>query len=103
MSVDKNGKVSTHLIVERSETLDQLRRDAPNLERALQNSGLKTDSGSLQFSLRDQNAQNFAQQNDDAVTRRGAMHVELHETTSLALPRAAYLGAARGAGIDIRI
>ena len=43
MSVDKHGKVATHLVVERSETLDQLRKDAPNLERALQNSGLKTD------------------------------------------------------------
>jgi flagellar hook-length control protein FliK len=102
MSVDKNGKVATHLVVERSETLDQLRKDAPNLERALQNSGLKTDSSSLQFSLRDQSAQNFAGQNRDSVMRRGALLVDLNATTAFAQPSMASLGADRGAGVDLR-
>ena len=39
--------------VERPETLDLLQRDARGLERALQDAGLKTDSNSLSFSLRD--------------------------------------------------
>jgi flagellar hook-length control protein FliK len=54
IEVDKDGQVTSHLRVERAETLDLLRRDAPALERALQQAGLKTSDGGLQFSLRDQ-------------------------------------------------
>jgi flagellar hook-length control protein FliK len=104
LSVDKNGRIATHLMVERPATLDQLRKDAPNLERALQNSGLKTDSGSLQFSLRDQNAQNFAgNQSRDGTIRRGILTVALNETTALARPYMASLGSGRGTGIDLRV
>src|SRR5262249_22734419 len=53
LDVDQGGKVTSRLIVERADTLDLLRRDAPQLERALQHAGLNTDGG-LQFSLRDQ-------------------------------------------------
>ena len=52
LDVDNNGRVTSRLIVERAETLDLLRRDAPQLERALQQAGLKTDGG-IDFSLRD--------------------------------------------------
>ena len=104
VSVDKGGKVSTHLVVERSETLDQLRRDAPNLERAFQNSGLKTDSGSLQFSLRDQNAQNFSQdQTERNVTRRGVLEVDLSQLNGWAKPQLASLGLGRGSGVDLSV
>ncbi len=103
MSVDKSGKVATHLIVERSETLDQLRKDAPNLERALQNSGLKTDSNSLQFSLRDQNAQNFSGGQHDGFARRNIPKIDLGELNGWAAPRMAALDAGRGAGLDMRI
>jgi chemotaxis protein MotD len=54
MNVDSTGQVTTHLVVERAETLDLLRRDAPQLQQALQDSGLKTGDSALQFSLRDQ-------------------------------------------------
>jgi flagellar hook-length control protein FliK len=54
LDVDRDGNVKSRLIVERAETLDLLRRDAPNLERALQQAGLKTSDNGLQFSLRDQ-------------------------------------------------
>ena len=43
LDVDKQGNVTSHLVVERSATLDMLRRDAPQLERALQDAGLKTE------------------------------------------------------------
>jgi chemotaxis protein MotD len=56
LNVDRHGNVSSHLVVERSETLDLLRRDAPSLERALQDAGLKTDSQGMQFSLRQETA-----------------------------------------------
>jgi flagellar hook-length control protein FliK len=50
----KDGQVTSRLVVERADTLDLLRRDAPTLERALQSAGLRTDDSGLQFSLRDQ-------------------------------------------------
>jgi len=54
LNVDGNGRATSHLVVDRADTLDLLRRDAPALERALQSAGLTTDEGALQFSLRDQ-------------------------------------------------
>ena len=54
LDVDRSGQVTSRLIVERAETLDLLRRDAPELERALQQAGLKTADNGLQFALRDQ-------------------------------------------------
>ena len=54
LDIDTKGNVTSRLMVERPETLDLLRRDAPQLERALQDAGLKTSDQSLQFSLRDQ-------------------------------------------------
>ena len=60
LDVDRGGNVTSRLTVERAETLDLLRRDAPQLERALQHAGLNTEGG-LQFSLRDQNFANREQ------------------------------------------
>jgi flagellar hook-length control protein FliK len=54
LDVDRDGKVTSRLVVDRPETLDILRRDAPALERSLQEAGLKTADDALQFSLRDQ-------------------------------------------------
>lgn len=54
LEVEKDGTVTTRLMVERAETLDLLQRDSRQLERALQSSGLETNSGGLEFSLRDQ-------------------------------------------------
>lgn len=45
------GAVRAYLSAERPETLDLLQRDARFLERALNDAGVKTDSGSLNFSL----------------------------------------------------
>jgi chemotaxis protein MotD len=56
LDVDRHGNVTSHLVVERSQTLDLLRRDAPQLERALNDAGLKTGDNAMQFSLRDQGA-----------------------------------------------
>lgn len=58
LSIDRHGTVTSHVVVEKAETLDLLRRDAPHLQRALDDAGLKTGSGGLQFSLRDQTPQN---------------------------------------------
>jgi flagellar hook-length control protein FliK len=57
LDVDHQGRVTSHLTVEKPETLAMLRQDAPQLQRALQDAGLKTGDGGLQFSLRDQSSQ----------------------------------------------
>src|SRR6188472_1167830 len=49
LDIDHQGNVTSRLLVDRADTLDLLRRDFGNLERALNDAGLKTDSGSLQF------------------------------------------------------
>ena len=54
LDVDREGKVTSHLVVERAETLALLRRDAPELERSLQQAGLKTADNALQFTKSDQ-------------------------------------------------
>jgi flagellar hook-length control protein FliK len=67
LDIDHDGNVTSRLVVDRSETLDLLRRDASQLERALQQAGLKMSDNALQFSLR-QHA--FAQ--NDAPTASNA-------------------------------
>ena len=72
INVDRNGQVTSHLTVEKPETLQMLRQDAPQLQRALDDAGLKTGSNGLSFSLRDQNSsgQNSGQNNDNGGNSR---------------------------------
>jgi flagellar hook-length control protein FliK len=53
LDIDKEKNVTATVLVDRPATLDLLRNDAKALERALQDAGLQTDSGSLSFNLRD--------------------------------------------------
>lgn len=55
LEVGKDGQVQAHVRAEKPETLELLQRDARGLERALQDAGLRTDSGSLSFGLRGEN------------------------------------------------
>ncbi|MGB0683092.1 MAG: flagellar hook-length control protein FliK [Magnetovibrionaceae bacterium] len=54
LELAKDGKVSAVVTVEKQETLDQLKADAKQLEKALQDAGLQADSSSLSFNLREQ-------------------------------------------------
>jgi flagellar hook-length control protein FliK len=58
IDVDRHGQLTSHLTVEKPETLAMLRQEAPQLQRALDHAGFKTGDGGLQFSLRDQSGQN---------------------------------------------
>jgi flagellar hook-length control protein FliK len=60
LNVDSNGQVTSHVTVDRPETLTLLQSQQPQLERALEQAGLKTADNGLQFTLRDQS---FAGQN----------------------------------------
>jgi flagellar hook-length control protein FliK len=54
LDVDANGQVTSHVTVDRPETLTLLQSQQPQLERALEQAGLKTADNGLQFTLRDQ-------------------------------------------------
>ena len=64
MQIAQDGKLSLVVAAERPETIDLLQRDARVLERSLQEAGLKTDSQSLNFSLKD-SGRSFAGWRDD--------------------------------------
>jgi flagellar hook-length control protein FliK len=51
LDVGPDNRVIAVISVEKSETLDLLQRDARALERALNDAGLRADTGSLQFNL----------------------------------------------------
>jgi flagellar hook-length control protein FliK len=103
LDVDKQGQVTSHLIVEKPTTLDLLRRDAQQLERALQDAGLKTGDNGLQFSLRDQ--QQSGRNNDDESQRNAQrLIVTEEEATAVETAGRSYgrMIGQRG-GIDIRV
>ena len=102
LDIDRSGQVTSRLVVERAETLDVLRRDAHQLERALQDAGLKTSDNGLQFSLRDQA---FAGAQRRTSGRRHTHCRCRSRTARLPKPPARDMAAccARGGGIDIRI
>jgi hypothetical protein len=52
----RDGRISAMFVAETREALDALRADARTLERALSEAGVKTDSASLDFSLREHGA-----------------------------------------------
>jgi flagellar hook-length control protein FliK len=66
LEMDASGQTRTHMVVERAETLDMLTTDARNLERALQQAGLKAEPGSVSFELAQDAADGFAQDQHSA-------------------------------------
>jgi flagellar hook-length control protein FliK len=104
LDVDKSGEVITRLTVDRPETLQLLQNDARGLERALQSAGLKTEDGSLQFSLRQQSPDGSAGQQAQGGTdpRSGTVYVEDDEPASAGLEQYQRAASLRG-GVDIRV
>ncbi|MCA6114656.1 flagellar hook-length control protein FliK [Bradyrhizobium sp. WSM 1738] len=103
IDVDRNGQVTSHLTVERPETLSMLRQDANQLQRALDNAGLSTGNGGLQFSLRDQSSQG---QNDGNQSNPNAHRIVVSEEDSVpAVVAGRSYGRMLGAsgGVDIRV
>ncbi|MES1155314.1 MAG: flagellar hook-length control protein FliK, partial [Pseudorhodoplanes sp.] len=97
-----SGHVTSRLLAERPETLDLLRRDAHQLERSLQDAGLKTSDNAMQFSLRDQG---FAGRQDGSGAGSDAARIVIPDAESTpveALRNYAQLPGL-GAGIDIQV
>jgi flagellar hook-length control protein FliK len=103
IDVDRTGQVTSHLTVEKPETLSMLQQDAPQLQQALNDAGLKTGSGGLQFSLRDQSSsgQNSGNQTGGNAHR---LIISDEDTMPAAIAGRTYgrmLGSS--SGVDIRV
>jgi flagellar hook-length control protein FliK len=105
LDVDSNGQVTSHVTVDRPDTLQLLQSHQPQLEQALQQAGLKTTDNGLQFTLRDQS---FAGQNSGGNSGGGGQQ----NTAQLIIPdaQAAPVDTAQiysrlnlGSGLDIRV
>jgi flagellar hook-length control protein FliK len=101
IDVDRHGQLTSHLTVEKPETLAMLRQEAPQLQRALDHAGFKTGDGGLQFSLRDQSGQNGGNE-----AGRNAQRLIISEEDSVP---AAFAGRTygrlpgSGSGVDISV
>lgn len=103
LDVDKHGRVTSHLTVDQPATLDMLRKDAPQLQRALEDAGLKTGDGGLQFSLRDQSPQGG--QGDSGQGRQSHRLIVSEEISATPQVVGASYGRSSGSssGVDISI
>jgi len=103
IDIDRNGQVTSHLTVEKPETLSMLRQDAPQLQRALDDAGFKTGSGGLQFSLRDQSSSGQNSGNDSNPNAQRLI-ISNEDTIPAAVAGQSY-GRSLGSssGVDIRV
>lgn len=103
IDVDRNGQVTSHLTVEKPETLSLLRQDAPQLQRALDDAGLKTGSGGLQFSLRDQSSSSQNGGNDSSSNAQRLVIGEEDATPATVAGRTYGRSFGSSSGVDIRV
>jgi flagellar hook-length control protein FliK len=103
IDIDRNGQVTSHLTVEKPETLSLLRQDAPQLQRALDDAGLKTGSGGLQFSLRDQSSSGQNGGNDPGSNSQRLIISEEDATTAAVAGRTYGRWLGSSGGVDIRV
>jgi flagellar hook-length control protein FliK len=90
------------LTVEKPETLSMLRQDAPQLQRALDDAGLRTGNGGLQFSLRDQSSSG---QDTGGGSGRNAHRLIVEEDSIPAAVAGRTYGRMLGSssGVDIKV
>jgi flagellar hook-length control protein FliK len=101
LGVDAGGQVTSHVTVDRAETLQLLQSHQPQLERAFEQAGLKTADNGLQFTLRDQS---FANGNNGGGAQPGAAHLVVPDADSPAAEATqTYARAILRGGIDIRV
>ena len=107
LDVDRHGNVTSHLTVEKPETLAMLRQDAPQLQRALNDAGLQTSDKGLQFSLSDQSLtgrNNNSNGNDDNKRTMHRLVIAEDDNLSAATAGRSYgRMLASSSGVDIQI
>jgi flagellar hook-length control protein FliK len=102
LEMDRGGNVTTKLTVDRPETLELMQREARGLERALQQAGLKTDAGGLEFSLR-QHAEQEAERHRAFQEVRPANFADEEEHPAPLIVDGYKAAAYARGGVDIRI
>jgi len=103
LGVDRDGQVTSHVTVDRADTLQLLQNQQPQLERALEQAGLKTADNGLQFTLRDQS---FAGQNGGSgggAQPSAAQLVIPDADQPIIQATQIYSRAGLGSGVDIRV
>ncbi|MGA2054514.1 MAG: flagellar hook-length control protein FliK [Bradyrhizobium sp.] len=103
VQIDQNGQVTSHLTVEKPETLSMLRQDAPRLQQALNDAGLKTDSGGLQFSLRDQSSSGQNSANDSNPNAQRLIISDEDAVPASVAGRSYGRSTGSSSGVDIRV
>jgi hypothetical protein len=103
VQIDQNGQVTSHLTVEKPETLSMLRQDAPQLQQALNDAGLKTDSGGLQFSLRDQSSSGQNNANDNNPNAQRLVISDEDAVPAAVAGRSYGRSLVSSGGVDIRV
>jgi len=64
MELGHDGRIMAVVTADNKDTLDLLKRDSGDLQRALENAGMQLDSGDLSFNLRGDESQYAEQQNN---------------------------------------
>ena len=98
-----NNRLIAVIAAERQDTLDLLKQDSRALERALNDSGLKTDSGSLSFNLRG-DGNPHAKGDDSGQASGPTIHLPVGEDIAeqaMQYDRTRAIGL--NSGIDIRV
>jgi len=103
MDVNREGKVSAHLIVEKPETLAALNRDAGALVRALNTSGLETRENGLNFSLSGGNHSFDGNENPSGFGSNGDPDITAVRDVETLGSEAILRGYVRSGGVDIHV
>ena len=105
MHTQSDGQTHLSFIVDKPQTLDSLSRDARSLERSLQDAGVKTDAGNMQFNLRQQpqsNLQNGGQFSQNGSGRPQWDKDDDGKDSSSATPAAAAISATQNYTLSLR-
>jgi flagellar hook-length control protein FliK len=97
-----DGRLSTSIAVERPETLELLQRDARGLERALNDAGVRTESGSLTFNLRGEGRQD-AREDGQRPRLPDAANLAKADSVTIVEIAGTRPNAVGASGIDIRV
>ena len=104
LDIDSSGQVTSHVVVDRADTLQLLQSQQPQLQHALEQAGLKTADNGLQFSLRDQSFAGQNGQNGNTGNQSGAAQLVIPDADQPTVATTQiYSRVGRLSGIDIRV
>ena len=104
LELAQDGRVTAHLAIEKSDTLDLMQRDSKALEQALRDAGLDVDSDTLNFSLQSGNDGSSADLDQSANGTQAETEPEDAQQANIVTALAArQLEAAARGGIDVSI